>query len=252
MPKTILSSFLRTVFIIFLALASAQADWHHLGKMNAAAPQGHQIPFRNPESTVVVTVLAPDLVRVRMVPGSVLPPDYSWAVAKTDWPQPSFEFSGSGETRVIRTSELEVRIDLQPFRIAFYNNKGELIAKDARGMAWDGARVRCWKSMPLGEQYYGLGEKAGPVAKRGHSYVMWNTDPAAYDANTDPMYQSVPFFIALRKGQAYGLFFDNTYRSSFDMGVESTEEYSFGADGGEMNYYFFYGPDPKKVIARDR
>ena len=234
-----------------LVLASSKAEWHHLGKMTAGAPQGNQITFRNPESTVVVTVLAPDLVRVRMVPGSVLPPDYSWAVAKTDWPQPSLEFSGSGGTRVIRTSELEVRINLQPFRIAFYNNEGELIAQDARGMAWDGARVRAWKSMPPGEQYYGLGEKAGPVAKRGHSYVMWNTDPAGYDANTDPMYQTVPFFIALRKGQAYGLFFDNTYRSSFDMGAESTEEYSFGADAGEMNYYFFYGPDPKKVIARN-
>jgi len=26
--------------------------------------------------------------------------------------------------------------------------------------------------------------------------------------------------------------------------------YSFGAEGGELNYYFFYGPDPKKVINR--
>jgi alpha-glucosidase len=53
--------------------------------------------------------------------------------------------------------------------------------------------------MPADEQYYGLGEKAGPLGKRGHSYVMWNTDPAAYNATTDPMYQSIPFFIALRK-----------------------------------------------------
>ncbi len=238
-------------FIILVVLSPGNAEWRHLGNMTAGPPQANQITFRNSESTVVVTILAPDLVRVRMVPANVLPPDYSWAVAKTDWPQPSLELSGSGETRIIRTSDLEVRIDLQPFRIAFHNRQGELILKDARGMAWDGARVRCWKSMPPGEQYYGLGEKAGSVAKRGQSYVMWNTDPAAYDSNTDPMYESVPFFLALRKGQAYGLFFDNTYRSTFDMGVESTEEYSFGADGGEMNYYFFYGPDPKKVIARN-
>ena len=65
------------------------------------------------------------------------------------------------------------------------------------------------------------------------------------------MYETVPFFIGLRKGSAYGIFFDNTYRSSFDLGAESQDEYSFGADGGEMNYYFFYGPDPKKVIARN-
>jgi len=227
------------------------AEWRHVGKMIASPAQGNQIVFHNSEVNVVVTVLAPDLVRVRMAPGKDLPPDYSWAVIKTDWPKVAVEFSGSEGTRIIRTSEIEVRIDLQPFRIAFYNPQGELISRDARDMAWDGGQVRCWKWMPPGEEYYGLGEKAGTLAKRGHSYVMWNTDPAAYNANTDPMYQTVPFFIGLRKGQAYGIFFDNTYRSSFDMGAESNEEYSFGANGGEMNYYFFYGPDPKKVIARN-
>ncbi len=244
-------NFLQSSFVIFLILISAKADWRHLGKMTAALPQGNQIIFRNSESTVVVTVLAPDLVRVRMVPSTVLPPDYSWAVAKTDWPSTAVQFSGTGDSRTIRTAELEVRIDLQPFRVGFYDTQGKVISGDARAMAWDGARVRCWKQMPPGEQYYGLGEKAGPVAKRGHSYVMWNTDPAAYDASTDPMYASVPFFIALNQGRAYGIFFDNTYRSYFDFGTESTSEYSFGADGGEMNYYFFYGPDPKKVIARN-
>ena len=256
MSETNFRSILWATIVIFLQALSAHAEWHHLGKMTAAAPQGKQIVFHAADANVAVTVLAPDLVRVRMAPGKEFPPDYSWAVIKTFWPDnPAVsnipvEFSGSGAARIIRTPEIEVRIDLDPFRITFYNRKGELMSQDARGMAWDNGRVRCWKSMPADEQYYGLGEKAGPVAKRGHAYVMWNTDPAAYDANTDPMYQSVPFFIGLRKGQAYGVFFDNTYRSSFDMGAESNEEYSFGADGGEMNYYFFFGPDPKKVIAR--
>ncbi|HXH49691.1 MAG TPA: TIM-barrel domain-containing protein, partial [Terriglobia bacterium] len=78
--------------------------------------------------------------------------------------------------------------------------------------------------------------------------VMWNTDAYGWGANTTPLYQTVPFFIGLRQGRAYGVFFDNTWRSSFDMGVEFRNEYSFGAEGGELNYYFFYGPDPKKVI----
>jgi alpha-glucosidase len=45
-----------------------------------------------------------------------------------------------------------------------------------------------------------------------------------------------------------GSFSDNTYRSSFDLGATRRDEYSFGAEDGELNYYFFYGPDPKKVI----
>jgi len=49
-------------------------------------------------------------------------------------------------------------------------------------------------------------------------------------------------------GAAYGIFLDNTYRTNFDFGKESRDFYSFGADGGELDYYFFYGPDPKRVI----
>ena len=187
-----------------------------------------------------------------MTPGARFGPDYSYAVIKTDWPELRVEFSGSGNARVVRTPELEVRLQLAPFRISFYDRSGHLIAKDADrlGMAWDGARVHCWKWMPSDEQYFGLGEKSGQLEKRGHAYVMWNTDAYGWGNSTDPLYESVPFFIGLRGGRAYGLFFDNTWRSSFDMGVEAPDQYSFGAEGGELNYYFFYGPDPKKVIQR--
>ena len=84
---------------------------------------------------------------------------------------------------------------------------------------------------------------------RDHAFLNWNTDAFGWGESTDPLYKTIPFFIGLRKGAAYGLFFDNTYRSSFDFGKESPDYFSFGAEGGELNYYFFAGPDPKKVIA---
>lgn len=226
--------------------------WQEVGAVVAGRPQGNQFIFRGPEANIAITVLAPDLVRVRVGQGRTLGPDYSWAVVKKDWPQTPVQFSSDKTQSVIRTSEFEIRIQLAPFRLACYELGGKLISKDADslGMAREGSRVRCWKWMPPDEHYFGLGEKTGPLDKRGHSYVMWNTDPGGYNALTDPMYQDVPFFMGLRQGQAYGVFFDNTYRSSFDMGAEFPDIYSFGAEGGEINYYFFYGPDPKKVIAR--
>lgn len=243
-----------TQLLCFLLVftSAAFADWQSIGDMTKVESQGNQVTFRNAKSTVVVTVLAPDLIRVRMVPGTSLPPDHSYAVIKTDWPNVPIEVAGDKETRTIRTPELEVRAHLAPFRLAFYDRDGKLIARDAdsRGVAWDGPRVRCWKWMPEDEHYYGLGEKSTPLDKRGRSYVMWNTDPGGFDASSEPLYQSVPFFIGLRQGRAYGLFFDNTFRSSFDMGAEDRDMYSFGAEGGEMNYYFFAGPTPKRVVSR--
>src|SRR5207249_2162206 len=83
---------------------------------------------------------------------------------------------------------------------------------------------------------------------RNQSFSMWNTDAYGWQESTDPLYKTIPFLMAVRGGAAYGVFLDNTYRSNFDFGKESRDFYSFGADGGELDYYFFYGPDPKQVI----
>lgn len=238
------------VFVLVLITSPVLAQWKSAGAMAAQAPGGNQITFANREANVVIQVLAPDLMRVRMSVGKTAGPDYSWAVIKKDWPAVEVKFSGDRQTKIIKTSALEARIQLSPFQISFYDPSGRLISSDAREMGWDGERVRSWKSMPPDEHYFGLGEKAGPLDKRGHAYVMWNTDPAGYDALSDPMYQTIPFFLGIREGRAYGIFFDNTYRSTFDMGAESADAYSFGADGGSMDYYFFAGPDPKQIISR--
>jgi len=235
-----------------IVVIPAAAEWQAIGNLAASQPQGNQITFSSKQATVVITVLAPDLIRVRMVPATSLPADHSFAVVKTDWPRVPVEFRGDKDTRIIRTPALEVRAHLAPFRLAFYDHEGKLLSKDAdsRGIDWDGPRLRCWKWMPEDEQYFGLGEKSTPLDKRGRSYIEWNTDPAGFDASSEPLYQSVPFFIGLRKGRAYGVFLDNTFRTSFDMGTLDRDMYSFGAEGGEMNYYFFGGPSPKDVVSR--
>lgn len=238
--------------MIALAAAPAWANWRPAGNVTAEPPAHNQIVFHNAHNIIAVSVLAPGIVRVRMAPTPRFGPDYSWAVIKTGWPGVHPEFSGAGGTRTIRTSKLTVQIQLAPFRIAFYDPAGQLVSKDAEGlsMASDGARVRCWKWMPPDEHYFGLGEKAGPLDKRGHSYVMWNTDAFGWNGSTDPLYEDVPFFLALRNGKSYGIFFDNTYRSTFDFGSERPNVYAFGAAGGELNYYFIAGPAPKDVIKR--
>ncbi|MGH9430419.1 MAG: glycoside hydrolase family 31 protein [Terriglobia bacterium] len=242
-----------SLLALFIALAAipAAAEWRSIGKVTVEGKDNHYI-FRGAQGVVSVNFLAPDLVRVRMAHSSEFAPDYSWAVIKTHWPEVPVDRTTAPDELILRSSLLEARIHTNPFRIAFYDRAGRLISKDTddQGMAWDGNRVRCWKWMPPDEHYFGLGEKAGPLDKRGHSYVMWNTDAYGWGATTDPLYETVPFFMGLRQGKAYGIFFDNTYRSSFDLGAASPDDYSFGAAGGEINYYFFSGPDPKTVLSR--
>jgi alpha-glucosidase len=233
-------------------VAVAAAGWQSIGDTSASKTGPNQVTFTGEGMVVTVTALAPSLIRARLTIGPPPKTDYSWAVIKTDWPSIPVEIFGNGQVERVRTAQVEVRAQLKPFRLAFYDAGGRLISKDDSdlGMAHDGAQVRVWKWMPSDEQYFGLGEEAGPLDKRGHSYVMWNTDAFGWGATTTPLYEDVPFFLGLRRGKAYGIFFDNTYRSSFDFGAEFRNRYSFGAEGGELNYYFFYGPDPKTVLSQ--
>ena len=77
---------------------------------------------------------------------------------------------------------------------------------------------------------------------------MWNTDAFGFQESTDPIYKTIPFFLAIDQGVSYGIFLDNTWRSSFDFGRGERLAYSFGSEGGPLDYYFIYGPEPKQVV----
>jgi alpha-glucosidase len=54
----------------------------------------------------------------------------------------------------------------------------------------------------------------------------------------------------LRQGQSYGIFYDNSYCSRFDLGETQPDEAVYWADAGELRYYFFYGPGLTTVLER--
>ena len=99
------------------------------------------------------------------------------------------------------------------------------------------------------EYFYGFGDKTGPLNKHGYQYEMWNTDdPSPHVESHKALYKSVPFFITLREKQAFGIFFDNTFKSHFDMGKENSNYYYFGANDGNLDYYFIAGPKDYRYI----
>jgi alpha-glucosidase len=101
---------------------------------------------------------------------------------------------------------------------------------------------------PADEHYFGLGDKAGPLDRRNHAFTDWNTDAFGWQETTDPLYKSIPFFITFHQGVSAGIFLDNTWRSSFDFNKEYRDAYSFGSEGGPLDYYILYGPEPKAVV----
>jgi len=218
------------------------------------------------KSQVQISILAADLVRVRASFTKPIPArDHSWAIAKDDWTTPRWNFSETSDLITITTGELEVTIRRSPLLIEFRDAQThQLINADERPMSYDasgrlanmmfdpsaGMFVAASKKLGFDEHFYGLGEKAARLDKRRSSFVNWNSDTPGYTEGKDPIYQTIPFYIGLQRGAAYGIFFDNSYRSYFDFGKSSQQRAWFGAEGGELNYYFFYGPSIKKILGR--
>lgn len=151
---------------------------------------------------------------------------------------------------VVTTIDFCVVIDKKTMQMAVYRQDGRLLVKHAdKAMAFSSDNeVICYKQMGPDEKFYGFGEKAGFLNKRGEKLTMWNTDVyAPHNPETDPLYQSIPFFLAHNLETSYGLFFANTFRTVFDL-KSKTDTYSFSADGGQLDYYLFAGPTLRDVI----
>jgi alpha-glucosidase len=239
--------------LVLLAAASscecAASGWQHVGAVERVERLPDGVELTAGRAKVRIRALRGGVILVRVAPQGSFPRDGSWAVIEArETPSVKIE-DGKDEVRMA-TATVNIIVEKSPLLVTFADADGHVLLADepTLPMAWDAERIHIWKRMPAEENYYGLGDKSGPMNRRNRSFTNWNTDAFGWGESTDPLYKTIPFFVGLRKGTAYGVFFDNTYRSSFDFGKESPDYFSFGAEGGELNYYFFAGPEPKKVI----
>jgi len=196
-----------------------------------------------------ITALRDDVLRIRVWRGNNEPEDASWAVL-TEARRASVPVSAafSGDRFEIQTKSMIVDVDKASLKISIRDLAGNILQQDARAVRFDGDAFRIYKTMPLDEHYFGLGDKTGPLDRRNEAFTLWNTDAYRFQESTDPIYKSIPYFMAYRAGRAIGVLLDNTWRSSFDFGKESPDAYSFGAVAGPIDYYVFLGPTPKEVV----
>ncbi|NRA93985.1 MAG: DUF4968 domain-containing protein [Psychroserpens sp.] len=203
-----------------------------------------------------LTVLRDSVLRFRYTTTGTFEKDFSYAITKyasTGYNHLSIE--EEEDCYKITTSKLICHISKSDLKVKIYDAKdNELINQDEAGFHWEesyhfgGNIVKMSKLSNDGESYYGLGDKPNHLNLKGKRYQNWVTDSYAYGKDTDPIYKAIPFYTGLHNKKAYGIFFDNTFRSYFDFSHERRNVTSFWADGGEMNYYFIYGPQMQDVI----
>ena len=215
--------------------------------------EAHALTLKTTIGTVSITAVTDHVLRVRAWHDGASTRDFSWAVVPgANAPKGTLLVRDEGASLLAATPEVHVRIEKHPLRVAFLDASDRIISEDAphRPMSLTPNGFRVDRAMPDDEHYFGLGDKAGPLDRRDMAFTNWNVDAYAWQESTDPLYKSIPFFLGLRKGRAYGIFLDNTWRSWFDFGKRGRDVYSLGSDGGALDYYFIDGPQPKSVLSR--
>nr|WP_222916895.1 TIM-barrel domain-containing protein [Natrinema sp. SYSU A 869] len=202
-----------------------------------------------------VRLFADDMARVSIVePGEEEYESRGIATGRAEWETPSFSVDENEDRIALETETITVEINNGRFGVKFLDEDGNVVNEDylEKGSpGYEDDKPYAYKKTDENEAFYGFGEQPGQeFNKRGEKLEQWNTDQYAYDSDSDYVYTSIPFFVGLKDVGAYGIFFDDPYHSVFEMATESDDYYYFLADGGQLTYYFAYGPEIEQVLNR--
>jgi len=247
------SKMLRRSFIVLGIFLSLLYQEESRAQKNPATVKNlaSGVELRKGNTILQIVALRDDVLRVRESLDGALPEDASWAVAESIRKQSVAVIPQQNPATVgFQTKSLRVRVDTKQFVLTVADLQGHVLQEDAIGWPAEshGSGFRIYKKMPIDEHYFGLGDKIGPLDRREQSFRLWNTDAFSFQESTDPIYKSIPFFISEREGRYLGVLLDNTWSTNFDFGRGQRNLISIGAEGGPIDYYLVFGPEPKDVV----
>ena len=231
------------------------------------------VTFDYPQHSLQLTVITPAIVRVFENRGDS---GQSYAIDGNKEQPTDYTLTDAGDHYDLKTSALTLKLDAEG-HVDAYDAAGHALVTDYRGerhlldkgidkvherlVEAEGHSVtkstvksatgyyEVVKALAPDEHLYGLGDKTGYLDKRGFEYDNWNVDnPAPQLENFPNLYKSIPVMLGLKNGHPYGLFFDNTYKSHFDMGKENDHYYFYSAVQGNLDYYIIGGQHLKDVV----
>ncbi len=209
-----------------------------------------QIQIWSENCQMRLSILADNLIRVRLTPNQQFRPRRSWAITPedTDFELVKYTVNDTPEFLEVTTAQMQIKLEKSSLKLSCFDSANRPFAEDL-GCCWRASEIAAWKKIEPDEEFYGFGERTGLLSKRGQRLTNWTTDSLDYDTLTDAMYQSIPFFMALRPQVGYGILLNDSHWSQFDMGAAQPETWQMLAQNDELDYYVIYGPAPAQILA---
>jgi alpha-glucosidase len=232
-------------------MPTVEPTWSAIGRIHQINIKPQLIELTANSARLTLAILAPNLIRVRCSPNGQFLPRRSWAVTRddTEWLVPAYTTQETPERLEIATERIQMQVEKATGRLSCFDRNNRPFAQDVDlGIGWRQDKIACWKQIAPEEHFYGFGERSGLLDQLGRHLTNWTTDSLDYHALTDAMYQAIPFFLALRPQVGYGIFFNTTFWSCFDMGAAQPGVWRMEARSPELDYYIIYGPEPATIL----
>lgn len=230
---------------------------HFPGPLQDWQQQGQHFRFSDGLTAYEILFFSPSVFRFRMAPQGEFLDGFSYAVVAYPEEALTVRAEETEEAVWLKTPELQLKMAKAGMLLSVFDGEGHLLNQDAKGPSWQnnfdhgGYYLACRKTQQAQENFFGLGDKATEAPLWGKRFTLWNTDSYAFQAHhDDPLYRAIPFYIGLHSGLCYGLFYDNTFHSSFDFSTKGSHQVTYRAPGGELCYYFIAGPQMQQVVRR--
>jgi len=145
--------------------------------------------------------------------------------------------------------KFRVEVNEETLAVTIYDCNGEKLSED---FSVQPEQPQIKKKLLWEKGIYGNGEKYSWLNHLGTATSNYNSDVLFHHPIQHPqvfeMHTSIPFYIGVAPDRAYGLYFDNSYKTEFDFGKTEPELVSLKASGGNLDYYFFYGETIADIV----
>lgn len=233
------------------------SDWESLPGCGKAGAFSRYFRAEGVDYRLHLEILSDGLVHVSYVIDHVWDTSKSYGVSPDFLSEPvAVKNAEDVDSVELMTEKLIIRIRKSDLSLSFAAAEDGTLLSEDRGRlehhadAWSGDHMqRLRKGIKWNELFFGMGDKPCRGNLRGRKFEFWGADHYAFHDNSDPLYKNIPFFIGLADQRCYGIFLDNTGRSSCDFGIRENDQLVLEVPGGRMNYFFFHESSPLEIIA---
>lgn len=240
------------VLLCFIWIRSGygQDTFTFIGDFRTVTPNPESVTVQAENGMVNISFVDEIGFQVRYSFHNNFQPVKSYATVDSSLQYEKLEFSEQKDRLLIRKDRITITVQKNPVRLSFSTDADSAFMQETIGAGYNQSKKIHIIQKPAHAIYYGLGEKASRLNRTGRTFTLWNSDTPGYTLGQDPLYKSFPFYIQLYKSEAYGIYYDNSYKSEFDFGGKLKEQVGYSTEGGELRFYVMYGPQIGEVLKK--